>query len=112
MGLKFQCSYRFLHITMCDDCFSRYLCRTDNERIVLQNIEVVPFSLEGLDNTEVRVLSPLQASGLNMEITYEKFHQASHNLGDIMLQYISGEKPKGQLEIEKMLKVRIRLCRA
>ncbi|XP_030608339.1 mitochondrial ubiquitin ligase activator of nfkb 1-A [Archocentrus centrarchus] len=77
----------------------------DDERIVHKNIDAVPFLLVGLDKTEVRVKSPLQASGLNMEITHERFHQASHSLFDIMVQYLSGEKPRGQLEIEKMLRV-------
>uniref|UniRef100_A0A3Q0R7R3 RING-type E3 ubiquitin transferase n=1 Tax=Amphilophus citrinellus TaxID=61819 RepID=A0A3Q0R7R3_AMPCI len=79
----------------------------DDERIVHKNIDAVPFLLVGLDKTEVRVKSPLQASGLNMEITHERFHQASHSLFDIMVQYLSGEKPRGQLEIEKMLRVSI-----
>lgn len=70
-----------------------------------ENIEAVPFLLVGLDNTEIKVLSPLQAAGLDMEVTYEKFHQVSHSLGDLMGQYFTGEKPKGQLEIEEMLKV-------
>ncbi|XP_039877779.1 mitochondrial ubiquitin ligase activator of nfkb 1-A isoform X2 [Simochromis diagramma] len=78
---------------------------TDNERLLHENIEAVPFLLVGLDNTEIRVLSPLQAAGLDMEVTYEKFHQVSHSLGDLMGQYFTGEKPKGQLEIEEMLKV-------
>uniref|UniRef100_A0A669CGL6 RING-type E3 ubiquitin transferase n=1 Tax=Oreochromis niloticus TaxID=8128 RepID=A0A669CGL6_ORENI len=41
--------------------------------------KAVPFLLEGLDNTEIRVLSPLPAAGLDKEVTYEKFHQVSHN---------------------------------
>ncbi|XP_019209355.2 mitochondrial ubiquitin ligase activator of nfkb 1-A-like, partial [Oreochromis niloticus] len=60
---------------------------------------------EGLDNTEIRVLSPLPAAGLDKEVTYEKFHQVSHSLGDLVGQYFTGEKPKGQLEIEGILKV-------
>lgn len=61
--------------------------------------------LVGTDETTVRVLCPLQASGLLMETTYEKFHQVSYGFTDTVLQYISGQKTKGQLETEEMLKV-------
>ncbi|CAG07697.1 unnamed protein product [Tetraodon nigroviridis] len=40
-----------------------------------------------------------------MEMIHEKFHQVSSGLVDIVGQYLSGEKPKGQLETEEMLKV-------
>lgn len=59
----------------------------------------------GLDETTVRVHCPLQATGKNMEMTYEKFHQVNHGFVDVIGQYLSGVKPKGQLEIEEMLKV-------
>uniref|UniRef100_A0A669C7E8 RING-type E3 ubiquitin transferase n=1 Tax=Oreochromis niloticus TaxID=8128 RepID=A0A669C7E8_ORENI len=52
--------------------------------------KAVPFLLEGLDNTEIRVLSPLPAAGLDKEVTYEKFHQVSHSLGDLVGQYFTG----------------------
>ncbi|CAB1317119.1 unnamed protein product [Coregonus sp. 'balchen'] len=61
--------------------------------------------LVGSDQANVRVLCPLEASGLEMEIIHEKFHQASYGFTDIIGQYLSGEKPKGQLETEEMLKV-------
>ncbi|XP_058492624.1 mitochondrial ubiquitin ligase activator of nfkb 1-A [Solea solea] len=78
---------------------------SDNEQILLQNLNAVPFTLVGPDETAVNVLSPQQSSGDLMEIIYEKFHQANLSLSDIVGQYLSGEKIKGQLETEEMLKV-------
>ncbi|GLD58571.1 mitochondrial ubiquitin ligase activator of nfkb 1-A-like isoform X2 [Lates japonicus] len=78
---------------------------TDSELVLHQRVNIVPFVLVGSDETAIKVLSPLQAAGLNMEITHEKFHQVNYGLGDIIGQYLSGEKLKGQLEIEEMLKV-------
>ncbi|XP_041752651.2 mitochondrial ubiquitin ligase activator of nfkb 1-A [Coregonus clupeaformis] len=78
---------------------------TDSERVLHQRVNAVPFSLVGSDQANVRVLCPLEASGLKMEIIHEKFHQASYSFTDIIGQYLSGEKPKGQLETEEMLKV-------
>lgn len=78
---------------------------TDSERVLLQRANAVPFVLLGPDETSVRVLCPLEASGEHMEITHEKFHQVNYGLGDIVGQYLSGEKLKGQLETEEMLKV-------
>lgn len=79
--------------------------RTDSERVLHERVNAVPFVLVGSDETPVKVLCPLQASGMHMEITHEKFHQVNYGLGDIVGQYLSGEKLKGQLETEKMLKV-------
>lgn len=42
-----------------------------------------------------------------MEVIHEKFHQATYGFTDLIGQYLSGEKPKGQLETEEMLKVRL-----
>ncbi|KAM4605522.1 mitochondrial ubiquitin ligase activator of nfkb 1-A isoform 1-T2 [Polymixia lowei] len=78
---------------------------TDSERVLHQRVNAVPFSLVGSDEATVRVLCPLEASGLDMEIIHEKFHQATYGFTDIIGQYLSGEKPKGQLETEEMLKV-------
>nr|XP_023674286.1 mitochondrial ubiquitin ligase activator of NFKB 1 isoform X2 [Paramormyrops kingsleyae] len=78
---------------------------TDSERILHQRVNTVPFNLVGSDEAAVRVLCPLEASGLDMEIVHEKFHQASYGFTDIIGQYLSGEKPKGQLEMEEMVKV-------
>nr|XP_046265187.1 mitochondrial ubiquitin ligase activator of nfkb 1-A [Scatophagus argus] len=78
---------------------------TDSERVLHQRVNAVPFVLMGSDETTVRVLCPLQASAVHLEITHEKFHQVNYGLGDIVGQYLSGEKLKGQLETEDMLKV-------
>ena len=80
-------------------------CRTDSELVLHQRVNAVPFVLVGSDETTVKVLCPLQASGTHMEITHEKFHQLNYGLSDIVGQYLSGEKIKGQLETEEMLKV-------
>ncbi|KAF7222679.1 mitochondrial ubiquitin ligase activator of nfkb 1-A [Nothobranchius furzeri] len=77
----------------------------DDERILHQRVNTLPFALAGTDRTVVRVLSPLEAAGKYTEVTYEKFNQASYGLGDLLGQYVSGVKPKGHLEIEEMLKV-------
>ncbi|XP_068196938.1 mitochondrial ubiquitin ligase activator of nfkb 1-A [Antennarius striatus] len=77
----------------------------DNERVLHERVNTVPFGLVGSDETTVRVLCPLQASGEHLEMTHEKFHQVNYGLGDIVGQYLSGVKLKGQLETEEMLKV-------
>ncbi|XP_044075119.1 mitochondrial ubiquitin ligase activator of nfkb 1-A isoform X3 [Siniperca chuatsi] len=82
-----------------------HLKETDSERVLHQRVNAVPFVLMGSDENTVKVLCPLQASGVHMEITHEKFHQVNYGLGDIVGQYLSGEKLKGQLETEEMLKV-------
>lgn len=78
---------------------------TDSERVLFLRENAVPFVLTGVDGTSIKVVNPLQASGAHMEITYERFHQSNYGLGDILGQYLSGEKLKGQLETEEMLKV-------
>ncbi|KAG7457079.1 hypothetical protein MATL_G00242750 [Megalops atlanticus] len=78
---------------------------TDSERILHERVSHVPFNLVGADQASVRVLCPLEASGLTAEIVHEKFHQATYGFTDIIGQYLSGEKPKGQLETEEMVKV-------
>lgn len=70
-----------------------------------QRANAVPFVLVGSDETTVKVLCPLQASGVHMETTYEKFHQVNYGFSDIVGQYLSGKKVKGHLETEEMLKV-------
>uniref|UniRef100_A0A3Q1FTD6 RING-type E3 ubiquitin transferase n=1 Tax=Acanthochromis polyacanthus TaxID=80966 RepID=A0A3Q1FTD6_9TELE len=78
---------------------------TDDERVLHEKVNMTPFFLVGSDKTAVKVLSPLQASGRYTEVIYEKFHQHNSGLADLVGQYISGQKPKGHLEIEEMLKV-------
>ncbi|XP_054870581.1 mitochondrial ubiquitin ligase activator of nfkb 1-A isoform X2 [Amphiprion ocellaris] len=78
---------------------------TDDERVLHERVNTTPFFLVGSDETAVRVLCPLQASGRHMEVIYERFHQVNYGLSDLVGQYLSGQKPKGQLEIEEILKV-------
>lgn len=85
--------------------FSPLYFRMDSERVVHQRVNSVPFVLVGSDEIAVKVLCPLQAAGANMEITHERFHQVNSGFFDNVFQYLSGEKLKGQLETEKMLKV-------
>ncbi|XP_007231680.3 mitochondrial ubiquitin ligase activator of nfkb 1-A [Astyanax mexicanus] len=83
------------------------LARTwmDREHVLHQRVNAVPFNLVGGDGASVRVLCPLEATGPEMETVHKKFHQASYGFTDLLGQYLSGEKPKGQLETEEMLKV-------
>ncbi|XP_047224416.1 mitochondrial ubiquitin ligase activator of nfkb 1-A [Girardinichthys multiradiatus] len=77
----------------------------DSERILHQRVNMVPFALVGSDKAAVKVQSPLQAEGMYTETTNEKFHPASYGFGELVGLYLSGEKSKGHLEIEEMLKV-------
>lgn len=85
--------------------FSPLYFRVDSQREVHQRVNSVPFVLVGSHEIAVKVLYPLQAAGPSMEVTYEKFHQVHLGFFDNIFQYLSGEKLKGQLETEKMLKV-------
>ncbi|XP_054889417.1 mitochondrial ubiquitin ligase activator of nfkb 1-A [Poeciliopsis prolifica] len=78
---------------------------TDSERILHQRVNMVPFVLFGLDKAAVKVQSPLHADGMYTEVINEKFHQPTLSFGELVGFYLSGEKPKGVLEIEEMLKV-------
>uniref|UniRef100_A0A8C1W0V6 RING-type E3 ubiquitin transferase n=1 Tax=Cyprinus carpio TaxID=7962 RepID=A0A8C1W0V6_CYPCA len=78
---------------------------TDSKRVLHQHVNAVPFNLLGVNKAFVRVLCPLEATGPNMEIVHEKFHQANYGFTDLTGQYLCGEKPKGHLETEEMLKV-------
>ncbi|PKK16547.1 hypothetical protein A306_00000487, partial [Columba livia] len=55
--------------------------------------------------TQVSVESPLRAICLPLETVYERFQQPAHGFRDLLGQYLSGEKPKGILETEEMLRV-------
>ncbi|KAG7258357.1 hypothetical protein CRUP_022099 [Coryphaenoides rupestris] len=60
---------------------------TDSERVLHQRVHAVPFNLTGPGEGEaaaVRVLCPLEASSLTMEIIHEKFHQATYGFSDII----------------------------
>ncbi|XP_007568008.1 PREDICTED: mitochondrial ubiquitin ligase activator of nfkb 1-A-like [Poecilia mexicana] len=77
----------------------------DSERILHQRVNMVPFVLLGLDEAAVKVQSPLQAAGRYTEVINEKFHQSTLGFGELVGFFLSGEKSKGVLEIEEMLKV-------
>lgn len=68
-------------------------------------VNAVPFRLVGGDGASVRVLRPLEATGPEMETVHEQFFQASYGFTDLLGQFLGGEKPKGLLETEEMLKV-------
>lgn len=85
---------------------------TDRERVLHERVNSVPFNLLGEDGACVRVLRPLEAAGPEMEVVHEKFHQASYGFSDLLSQYFSGEKNKGQLETEEMLKVGVSITAA
>ncbi|KAK3534138.1 hypothetical protein QTP86_002288 [Hemibagrus guttatus] len=90
------------------------LARTwmDREHVLHERVSSVPFALVGGDGARVQVLRPLEASGPKMETVHEKFHQASYGFTDLLSQYLSGEKSKGQLETEEMLRVGVSLTAA
>ncbi|KAK1168374.1 mitochondrial ubiquitin ligase activator of nfkb 1-A-like isoform X1 [Acipenser oxyrinchus oxyrinchus] len=78
----------------------------DSEKTLHQRVYTVPFDLVTAHaGGSVRVLSPLEASSLHLEVVHEKFHQAMHGFSEIIGHYLSGEKPKGVLETEEMVKV-------
>lgn len=83
-------------------------CRSESERVLSEQIYTVPFLLASPGPeaaTQVSVDSPLQAVCLPLEMVYERFQQPSHGFRDLLGQYLIGEKPKGILETEEMLRV-------
>lgn len=77
----------------------------DSTRVVHQRETAVPFVLVGPDETTVKVLKPLNASGAYMQMTYYRFHQGINTFSDFVGELLCGEKIDGQLETEEMLKV-------
>lgn len=83
-------------------------CRSESERVLSEQIYTVPFLLSSPGPqavTQVSVDNPLQAVCLPLEMVYERFQQPSHGFRDLLGQYLIGEKPKGILETEEMLRV-------
>ncbi|KAM6258459.1 LOW QUALITY PROTEIN: mitochondrial ubiquitin ligase activator of nfkb 1-A-like [Porphyrio hochstetteri] len=81
---------------------------SESERVLSEQVYTVPFLLASPDTeavTQVSVESPLQAVCLPLETVYERFQQPAHGFRDLLGQYLSGEKPKGILETEEMLRV-------
>uniref|UniRef100_A0A669Q1H9 RING-type E3 ubiquitin transferase n=1 Tax=Phasianus colchicus TaxID=9054 RepID=A0A669Q1H9_PHACC len=73
-----------------------------------EQVYTVPFLLASPDAeavTQVSVESPLRAVCLPLEMVYERFQQPAHGFRDLLGHYLSGEKPKGILETEEMLRV-------
>ncbi|KAK7901782.1 hypothetical protein WMY93_018551 [Mugilogobius chulae] len=80
----------------------------DTEKLVHQRINSVPFAIGSLDesvSSSVRVIRPLEASELELDTTYQIFHPTVESLTNAISHFISGERPKGILETEEMLKV-------
>ncbi|XP_035400502.1 mitochondrial ubiquitin ligase activator of nfkb 1-A-like isoform X2 [Cygnus atratus] len=81
---------------------------TESERVLSEQVYTVPFLLASPDAeavTQVSVESPLRAVRLPLETVYERFQQPAHGFRDLLGHYLSGEKPKGILETEEMLRV-------
>ncbi|XP_043926570.1 mitochondrial ubiquitin ligase activator of nfkb 1-A-like isoform X2 [Protopterus annectens] len=80
---------------------------SENESILHEHVNMVPFELisQNGGHASVRVVNPLQASGLHLETVFEKFHQPNHDFKDLLSHYLTGEKPKGILETEELIKV-------
>ncbi|KPP58968.1 mitochondrial ubiquitin ligase activator of NFKB 1-like, partial [Scleropages formosus] len=82
--------------------------RNDCEKIIHQRTNAVPFDLVSHDDSvasRVRVIRPLDAAELELEITYENFHPVNQSFTDAIGHFISGERPKGIKETEEMLRL-------
>ncbi|XP_063798227.1 mitochondrial ubiquitin ligase activator of NFKB 1 [Pseudophryne corroboree] len=81
----------------------------DHEKVIHQRTNSVPFDLVRDDIAEpgsyVRVVKPLDATVLDLETVYEKFHPAVQSFSNVLGHFITGERPKGVQETEEMLKV-------
>lgn len=81
----------------------------DCEKLFHQRTNTVPFELVPEDpssgSVSIRVLKPMEAGELDLETVYEKFHPSVQSFTDSIGHYFSGERPKGILETEEMLKV-------
>lgn len=80
----------------------------ESERVVSEQVYTVPFALASPSAeavTRVSVESPLRAVRLPLETVYERFQHPTHGFKDLISHYLSGEKPKGLLETEEMLRV-------
>ncbi|XP_072888438.1 mitochondrial ubiquitin ligase activator of NFKB 1 [Hemitrygon akajei] len=79
----------------------------DYEKVLHQRTNTVPFDLlltDGNLGVSVRVMKPLASSELDLETVYRKFHPVVQTLPNIIVHYISGERPKGITEMEQMLR--------
>ncbi|XP_028330037.1 mediator of RNA polymerase II transcription subunit 11 isoform X1 [Gouania willdenowi] len=74
-----------------------------SDQVIQEEASMVPFVLVGSDETTVRVENPFHASGDYMEIIKKKFYDRVWAFPSAY--HISGVKPFGYMETEKMLKV-------
>uniref|UniRef100_A0A8C5G6U5 RING-type E3 ubiquitin transferase n=1 Tax=Gouania willdenowi TaxID=441366 RepID=A0A8C5G6U5_GOUWI len=74
-----------------------------SDQVIQEEASMVPFVLVGSDETTVRVENPFHASGDYMEIIKKKFYDRVWAFPSSY--HISGVKPFGYMETEKMLKV-------
>ncbi|XP_072283348.1 mitochondrial ubiquitin ligase activator of NFKB 1 [Pyxicephalus adspersus] len=81
----------------------------DHEKIIHQRTNSVPFDLVREDpdtsSLAVRVIKPLEATELDLETVYEKFHPAVQSFTNALGHLLTGERPKGIQETEEMLKI-------
>ncbi|XP_068605825.1 mitochondrial ubiquitin ligase activator of NFKB 1 [Brachionichthys hirsutus] len=78
------------------------------EKVVHQRTNTVPFVLGSRDDAvsaAVRVVRPLDAAELDLEITYENFHPTAQSLSSVIGHFISGERPQGVRQTEEMLRL-------
>ncbi|TRY71329.1 hypothetical protein DNTS_016569, partial [Danionella cerebrum] len=80
----------------------------DCEKVIHHRTNSVPFDLAPHDDTVaaiVRVVRPLEAAELDLEMTYENFHPSHQSLTNVIGHFISGERPQGIQETEEMLRL-------
>ncbi|XP_034038652.1 mitochondrial ubiquitin ligase activator of nfkb 1-A [Thalassophryne amazonica] len=77
----------------------------DHTKVLREEVDMVPFVLVGSDEATVRVRRPLEASGVHMATTYENFYQTDSGIFELLGQHLRGDKVKGQLHTEEILKV-------
>ncbi|XP_025901125.1 mitochondrial ubiquitin ligase activator of nfkb 1-A-like [Nothoprocta perdicaria] len=81
---------------------------SESERVLSEQVYTVPFLLASAEAgaaTRVSVESPLRAARLPLETVHERFEPPAHGFRALLGHYLSGEKPKGILETEEMLRV-------
>ncbi|XP_078450856.1 mitochondrial ubiquitin ligase activator of nfkb 1-A-like isoform X2 [Lampetra planeri] len=78
----------------------------NTEHVIHTRTDMVPFVLEGTGPraASVRVRSPQEASGLSLEPVAESFQPSTGTWGEL-LGLLSGERPRGVLQVERLLRV-------
>ncbi|XP_040182715.1 mitochondrial ubiquitin ligase activator of NFKB 1 [Rana temporaria] len=81
----------------------------DHEKVIHQRTNTVPFDLVPEDadagGLAVRVVKPLEATELDLETVYEKFHPTVQSFTNALGHLLTGEQPKGVQETEEMLRI-------